>query len=129
MQDATDLAGLRRWVRGVLGEYHPRAVSDGELLVNELATLALTSGTGPYRVRLLHEPNRCLRVELARPAALSAPVTLLQRCGVELVYRLASAGNLDETGEQTLRVEFDLSGAELVVLSTPARPGRQARLR
>ncbi|RBM16275.1 hypothetical protein DI005_25860 [Prauserella sp. PE36] len=93
----------------MLSRYDHQLVTDAQLLVNELITLALTGASRSVRLRLSHAPGRRLRVELDRLATPVAARTPEERCGLELVRALAAVSGLDGGTGHTVRADFDLS--------------------
>ncbi|MFF5992011.1 ATP-binding protein [Prauserella flavalba] len=122
-----DLPALRHRVRAMLSRYDDKLVTDAQLLVNELATLALADPSRPVRLRLSHAPDRRLRVELDHPAMLVPARTPEQRCGIELVRALAAVSGLDGGTGHTVRADFDLTApSHRPVFPAQARAARAA---
>ncbi|MBK1789074.1 hypothetical protein [Prauserella cavernicola] len=109
LTSAGELSSLRRDLRTLLAGCHEHVVTDAELVVNELATLALSVSAEPVRIGLTLTPGQCVRIELDGVPAELVPEDSGQRTGVELVTSLAAASDLDGTDGATRWVELDLT--------------------
>lgn len=110
---ATQVAAVRRFVRGVLADWQLDA-GDAVLLVNELATNAVIHARGPFDILLRRYANR-LRVSVSDdntrlPELSQVPIDALSGRGLAIVVALAVDWGIESLAGsgKTIWFEVDL---------------------